>query len=224
MSMMYSTQTMSCPLVRNLSLKLSRTTSMPLLRGFSRQIRGNLWFGPMKKTQMPSKSSRNCAKMPSDQPSHPSTHPGSYHTSHPSGLVMVSGTGLPMGSFCTGRNKSGCTNHWWMHQPTSTMARRCTCSRTRYTHCKISGRSRIKLTNGKLTMAAQCLTIHIVNCCSRPDLTTMPSTYPKGSPSRPVRRPSSERSTCTMPRKRMKIPLPRTQACITWIAVRPGAE
>jgi len=199
-------------------LKPSRNTSMPFSKESSRWTKGNLWYGLTKKTRMPRKSSRNCVRMPSGQPGHPSTHPGSYPTSHPSGLVMVSGTGLPMDSFCTDRNRSDCTSHWWMHQPTSTMVRRFICSRMQYTHCKISGKSRIKLTSCKLTMAAQCLTMHSVSCCSQPDLTTMPSIYQKGSPSSPARGPPSKRYTCTMSRNRMMTPFP-TQACITWIAV-----
>ncbi len=216
---MCSIQTMSHPPVRNPSLNPSRTTSMPLLKGFSRQTKESLWFGPTKKIRMPNKSSKSCAKTLSDRPGHLSTHPGSCPTSHLSGLAMVSGMGLPMDSSCTGRSKSCCMSHWWTRQPTSTMAKSYICSRMRCTPCKTFGKSRIKPTSCRLAMAIQCLMRCIASCYSHLDLTMTPSMHQKGGPSKPAQEPSSKRSTHMTSRKMTKILL--ILACITWTAVPP---
>jgi len=134
-------------------LRPSNSTCMLSSRECCRLAKGKPWWDHMMQHLMPKRSSRSCVKIPSDLPVPQMILQDSCPTSLLWGLELVIGMELLIASFFTGKSRFDSMNCLLTRLPTSVLSRRYICFRMWSIPCKSCGKSRIKPTSFRHSMA-----------------------------------------------------------------------
>ncbi len=148
----------------------------------------------MRQMPMPKSYMMSFVSMPSDLPALPLTLQDSFLTLLLSGLEMVIGMGLLIALSSIGKSKFDFMNLWLTWLPTSVLNRKYICFRMRSIPWMNWGKSRIKLTNSRHSMARSWVMSLTATYCCQLHQTMMPNMHQRGELIAPL--PRHQRGMC----------------------------